>query len=492
MPAVTGLGSGLDIEGLVTGLINAESAAQLAIFTTRTEQATSLISGFGEISSSLATLQSSLTALESADTFSAVTASTSNSSYATISADPGAAGGSYSLDITTLAQRQSLVSDDFAATTTQVGTGTLTINLGTPTYNVSPADTSTYSSFSSDNSVSAITVTISSGSDTLADIRDAINAATSLVTASLVKNGTNYKLMLSPTDSGVAQSLSVSVTDTGDSNNTDDSGLSQLAFNSTASNLSQVRAGSDAAFSINGMSLTSSSNTLTDVIDGVDITLLQATTSPVTLTLADDFSVAENAVSELVTAYNSYVTTHASLTAYDTSTEVAGALLGDFTARTISDQLRAQLSTTIKSATGAYSSLSEIGVEVQVGGTLELDSTKFQAAMNADRDSVQAIFVDRTSNGSTLAGFASTMDTLLDTFTSSTGIIEDRTDSIEDQMTDIAADEAEFNRRMESLEARYRSQFNALDSLLAEITATEDYLTTALDQLPGFVRKDND
>ena len=201
---------------------------------------------------------------------------------------------------------------------------------------------------------------------------------------------------------------------------------------------------------------------------------------------------AENAVSELVTAYNSYVTTHASLTAYDTSTEVAGALLGDFTARTISNQLRAQLSTTIKSATGAYSSLSEIGVEVQVGGTLELDSTKFQAAMNADRDSVQAIFVDRTSNGSTLAGFASTMDTLLDTFTSSTGIIEDRTDSIEDQMTDIAADEAEFNRRMESLEARYRSQFNALDSLLAEITATEDYLTTALDQLPGFVRKDND
>jgi flagellar hook-associated protein 2 len=150
------------------------------------------------------------------------------------------------------------------------------------------------------------------------------------------------------------------------------------------------------------------------------------------------------------------------------------------------------LSTTIESATGAYSSLSEIGVEVQVGGTLELDSTKFQAAMNADRDSVQAIFVDRTSNGSTLAGFASTMDTLLDTFTSSTGTIADRTDSIEDQMTDISADEAEFNRRMESLEARYRSQFNALDSLLAEITATEDYLTTALDQLPGFVRKDND
>ena len=99
-----------------------------------------------------------------------------------------------------------------------------------------------------DSSISAISVSISSGSDTLADVRDAINAATTLVTASLVKNGDNYKLMLSPTDSGTAKSLSVSVTDSGDSNNTDNAGLSQLAFNSSASNLTQVRAGSDAAF----------------------------------------------------------------------------------------------------------------------------------------------------------------------------------------------------------------------------------------------------
>ena len=298
MPAVTGLGSGLDIEGLVTGLINAESAQQLAVFASKTEKATSLISGFGAVSSSLASLQSSLTALESADTFGAISASSSAGTYATCVCRRGCGGeGSYSLDVTSLAERQSLVSGDFAATTTQVGTGTLTISLGTPTYNSAPADTTTYSSFSADSSVTAISVAISSGTDTLADVRDAINAATDLVTASLVKNGSSYKLLLSPTDSGVAQSLSVSVADTGDSNNTDNSGLSQLAFNNTASNLSQVRAGSDAAFSINGMSLTSSSNTLNDVIGGVDITLLQQTTSAVTLTLANDFSVAETAVS---------------------------------------------------------------------------------------------------------------------------------------------------------------------------------------------------
>ena len=492
MPAVTGLGSGLDIEGLVTGLINAESVQQLALFASRTEKATSLISGFGSISSSLASLQSSLTALENADTFGAVSASSSAATYATVSADPGAAEGSYSLDVTSLAERQSLVSGDFAATTTQVGTGTLTISLGTPTYNSAPADTTTYSSFSADSSITAISVAISSGTDTLADVRDAINAATNLVTASLVKNGADYKLLLSPTDSGLAKSLSVSVTDTGDSNNTDNAGLSQLAFNSTTSNLSQARAGSDAAFSINGMSLTSSSNTLNDVIDGVDITLLQQTTSPVSLTLANDFSVAEAAVSAFVNAYNSYVSTHASLTDYNASTGISGALLGDFTARSVADKLRAELSTTIASATGTYATLSSIGVEVQTGGILKLDATKFQAAMTADRDSVQAIFVDRTSGGSTLSGLASTLDTLLDTFTSSTGTIKDRTDSIEDQMIEITTDEAEFTRRMDSLEQRYRSQFNALDSLLAEITATQDYLTTALDQLPGFVQKPKD
>ena len=284
----------------------------------------------------------------------------------------------------------------------------------------------------------------------------------------------------------------MSVADTSDGSNTDNSGLSQLAFNSTASNLSQVRAGSDASFTINGMALTSSSNTLTDVIDGVDITLLQQTVAPVTLTLADNYSVAENAVSAFVIAYNSYVVTHSNLTAYNPSTEIAGALLGDFTARNISDKLRGQLSATIASATGSYSSLSEIGVEVQTGGTLQLDRAKFQAAMAADRDSVQAIFVNRTSGGSTLTGLASAMDTLLDTFTSASGTIKDRTDSIEDQMAEITIDEAEFSRRMESLEARYRKQFNALDSLLAEITATQDYLTQALDQLPGFVQKPKD
>ena len=492
MPAVTGLGSGLDIEGLVTGLIDAESAPQLALFASRTLKATELISGFGQISSSLASLQSSLTALESADTFSALSATSSAASYATVSADPGAAAGSYSLEVTSLATRQSLVSGDFAATTTQVGTGTLTINLGTPTYNVSPADTTTYSSFSTDSSVSSISVAISSGSDTLADVRDAINAATNLVTASIVKNGANYKLLLSPADSGVAKSLSISVADTGDSNNTDTTGLSQLAFNSSTSNLSQVRAGSDAAFSINGMSLSSSSNTLTDILDGVDITLLQPTASAVTLTLTDDVSVAETAVNAFVTAYNSYVSTHATLTDYNASTEASGALLGDFTARSIADKLRTQLSTTIASATGTYSTLSSIGVEVQTGGTLQLDATKFKAAMAADKESVQAIFVDRVSGGSTLSGFASAIDTLLDNFTSSTGVIKERTDSIEAQMVEITTEETEFTRLMESAEARYRSQFNALDSLLAEITATQDYLTAALDQLPGFVQKSKD
>ena len=93
MPAVTGLGSGLDIEGLVTGLINAESLPKLALFASKTEKATSLISGFGEISSSLASLQSSLTALESADTFGAISASSSAVTYATVSADAGAAAG---------------------------------------------------------------------------------------------------------------------------------------------------------------------------------------------------------------------------------------------------------------------------------------------------------------------------------------------------------------------------------------------------------------
>ena len=492
MPAVTGLGSGLDIEGLITGLMNVESAPQLALFAERSQKATSLLTGLGEISTALSSLQTSLTDLKSADTFGAVSATTSDADYAKVSADPGAVASSYELEVTSLAQRQSLVSGDFAATTTQVGTGTLTISLGTPTYNVSPADTTTYSSFTADNTITAVNVTISSGSDTLAGVRDAINAATNLVTASLVKNGSNYKLMLSPTDSGVAKSMSISVADSSDSSNTDNTGLSQLAFDSTASNLSQIRPGSDAAFTINGMSLTSSSNTLSDVIDGIDVTLLQKTTSAITLTVAEDHSTAENAIEAFISAYNEYVTKHLRLTNYDATSEVAGSLIGDFTARNVFDNLRSQLTSGISSATGTYSALSDIGVEVQVGGTLKLNSTQFQSSMVSDKESVQSIFVDRVSSGTTLVGLASSIDTLLDTFISSTGSVTARTDSITAQITDITNDEAEFTKRMESLEARYRSQFNALDSLLAEINNTQDYLTTALDQLPGFVQKPKD
>lgn len=488
MPAVTGLGSGLDIEGLVSGLIEAESTPQLSIFAQRTEKASLVLSGLGEISSNLASLQTATKSLSSADTFTAVTSSSSAPTYATVSAAAGAAAGSYDLEVTTLAASQSLVSGSFAATTTEIGTGTLTITLGTPTYNVSPADTTTYASFAADSSESAITVNIASGEGSLAEVRDAINAATDKVIASIVKNGVNYQLLLSPTESGLDNSISISVADGSDADNTDNAGLSQLAFNSSAANLSQTKAASNAQFSLNGISLVSESNIIKDVIDGVDITLLQQTTSPVVLSLLEDTTFTLNAVTAFIDAYNAYVEKSSELTAYTSSTGTAGPLLGDFTARALSDQIRAQLSATIASATGTYSSLSEIGVEVQTGGKLKLNTTTFQAAMAADPTSVQAIFVDRTNSGSTLIGFASSMDTLLESFTSSTGSIADRTSSIQDQIEDIASKQTAFLSRMDGVEARYRSQFNALDSLLAEIQATQDYLTTALDQLPGFVR----
>ena len=489
MPAVTGLGSGLDIEGLVSGLIAAESTPQLSMFAQRTEKASLLLSGLGEINSVLASLQTANQALIDADTFTAVTSSSSAPTYATVSADAGAAAGSYDLEVTTLAATQSLVSGNFAATTTEIGEGTLTITLGTPTYNVAPADTSTYASFAADSSESAITVTIASGEGSLAEVRDAINAATDKVNASIVKNGDYYQLLMSPAESGLDNSISISVADGSDVDNTDNSGLSQLAFNSSAANLSQTKVASNAQFSLNGISLVSESNTIEDVIDGVDITLLQQTTSPVVLSLLEDTTFTQNAVSAFIDAYNAYVEKSSGLTAYTSSTGTAGPLLGDFTTRTLSDQIRAKLSATIDSATGTYSSLSEIGIEVQTGGKLKLNTTTFQAAMTADPASVQSIFVDRTSGGSTLTGFASSMDALLESFTSSTGAITDRTSSIQDQIEDIATQQTAFLSRMEGVEARYRSQFNALDSLLAEIQATQDYLTTALDNLPGFVRE---
>ncbi len=315
MVAVTGTGSGLDIDGLVLGLVGAERAPAETRLDNRETEANTLISDFGSIITALTDLELAANTLASSTGFSEFTAVSSDTTKATISASSSASLGSYQLAVSSLATAQTLTSGTFSLTTSTLGTGTLTIALGTPAYTGSTPDT--YSSFTQTSSVD---VTIDSSNNTLAGVRDAINAADVGVNASILNNGSTYQLLLVSETTGLANSMSISVSNDSSGTDTDSSGLSQLVYNASASQLEQSVAGSNASFTLNGISISSSTNTVSEVVDGVTLNLLGTTTSSVTLDVKTDTTAVVANVQSLVDKYNAYQTLHSNMTSYNALT----------------------------------------------------------------------------------------------------------------------------------------------------------------------------
>ena len=470
MVAVTGTGSGLDIDGLVASLVAAEQVPAEARLNAREASITSLSTSFSSAKSAVSDFESAANKLALASTFSQFTTSSSDTTKATISATSSAALGSYQLAVTNLASAQTLASGTFSATTDTLGTGTLTIAIGTPSYSGS-----TYSSFSQTSSVD---ITIDSSNNTLAGVRDAINNAGAGVNASILKNGDNYQLLLVSEETGLSKSMSISVSGDSVGGDTDNDGLSQLAFNSSGSQLTQYAAGANANFSINGLAVTSASNTVTDVIDGVTLNLLSATSSAITIDVKTDADTIIADVQAFVDKYNAYATLFKDLTKYDATTGSAGVLQGDSTARSVMSQIRSELGKSVTGLSGSYTSLADIGISIDKSGVMTFTQSTFKTAFAAAPTEVTGVFASTTVSGTAVEGVAEKLETLMEGFlVSTTGIFDSRISSLNTQLTDIADDRADLARRMQSLEDRYFAQLNAMDSLLAEIETTGDFLT---------------
>jgi flagellar hook-associated protein 2 len=389
----TGIGSGLDIESLVSQLVAAERAPADGRLTRQESKLTAELSAFGIFKGALATFQGSLSGLNNLSKFGQYTATSSNSDAVSVSASSGAASGSYDVEVTELAKAHSLASTSFASTSDVVGTGTLTFRFGTTDYTSPTPGPESYNSFALNADRGVGTVTIDSSNNTLEGMRSAINAADIGVSAAIVNDGTGYRLLLNSDQTGVDNSIEISVDDTGDSNNLNTSGLSVLAFNSGASNAEQTVAARNAAFSINGLSITSSGNSVDDVIDGVDLTLKDLTgVAPVTVTVAQDRTSVEEAVNGLVSGYNNFIEIANALTAYNAETGEASALQGDFSARSITSQVRQALTGSVTGFNGTFASLSEIGITTQADGTLSVDSAALDNALENSFDEMVGLF----------------------------------------------------------------------------------------------------
>lgn len=392
----TGIGSGLDIESLVTKLMEAERAPKQQRLVSREAAVTSSISGLGSLKGALSGLQTSLDSANSLGTFDQRNGSSSDSASVAVSASSSAFLGNYTATVQGLATAQSLaVRDTFSSTDEAVGTGTLTLTLGTTSYTADASDSNndTYGGFTAKAGVASTAITIDSTNNTLAGVRDAINQADAGVTAAIVKSGDAYRLLISSDGTGAENSVQISVTDSGDGNDTNNSGLSRLAFNAQAGTGSvyQTVAAADATFTLNGLGLSSSSNTITSVVDGLTITLKSTTSSPVNLTVTDNKAGVKSALNTFVAGYNSYINTLDELTGYDFALKKGGALQGDFSALSTSSQLRRTLGAAVSGYTGTNTRLAEIGVVTLSSGKLSIDDTKLEAALTSDFENVAAV-----------------------------------------------------------------------------------------------------
>jgi len=478
MVSATGIGSGLDIEGLVRQLVNAERRPVENRLLVRERTLTSQLSGFGTLKGVLADLRNPLAALTNPATFQQRTVSSSDNAVAVASATGNAATASYTLAVSQLAASQSLASPTFAALDTPVGEGTLTFRFGTAVVTPPDSGPQTFTSFTADPDRAAATVTIDGGNNTLAGVRDAVNAAGIGVSAAIVKDADGYRLVFSANQTGAASSVEIAVTDAGDGNDTDSAGLSRLAFNPGAANLLQTAAARDAQFTLNGLPLTSDSNTLSNVLDGLSITLRGTSANPVSLSVAENRGAITAAISQFVTAFNAFIGTAANLTRFTPETGVAAPLQGDFSARNIINQVRSVVTGVNGSPDGALRSLAEIGITTTANGTLKLDEGRLQSVLEADTGQLAALFTQPE------VGLGARLDTLLRGYLNGDGLLENRVSGLQGRIDRLGNDREALNRRLEALESRYRSQFNALDGLLARINSTGSFVSEQLAAIP--------
>ncbi len=382
-----GIGSGLDVTGLVKQLMAAERQP-LAALNQKEAFIQAKLSAYGSFKSALSSFQSAMSGLANVSKFQAFKAISADTSIVTSSATANAVPGSYGVEVTQLSQANKLRSKAFSDVTGSVGTGTLTFQFG----KVSGA------LFTANSDKPAQTVTIAAAQNSVSGIRDAVNAANIGVTAAILNDGSGNRLVFTSKDTGENNSLKVTVADTSDASNTDDAGLSQLAYDVAGTigdrkNLSESIVGQNASFKVDGITVSKPTNIVTDVIQGVTLNLLKvAVGATTTITVARDTEAVKSSIEAFVKSYNDINKTVKDLTAYDPKTKQASILQGDASTVSVITQLRKILSSTLTGSGGTYSALSQVGISFQVDGTLKLDSTKLQKAIDTNFNDIAGLF----------------------------------------------------------------------------------------------------
>ena len=437
--------SSIDVAGAVKALSdNKRKATDKTLANLDTANKTK-ISAVGNFTASLTNLQNAIKALSDGTAFKAHKTTISEPTVLSAVADPDARANNYTIDVTQLATAQKTTSVAFAGGKAAVGTGTLTIAIGGK----------------------SMTLDVKPPGNTLESIRDAINKAQGNpgVTASIITGTDGAHLTLTSASTGKQNAFTVSATG--------DAGLSQLAFDPARD--TATIAAQDAEFTIDGSTkATSPTNSVASAIDGVTLTLTKTGTS--TVDIQTDTSAVATSLNSLVTAYNQFISTYQTLTKYDQTNQQVGALIGDATVTSIKAQISTLVGSKSSGTAAGPHSLSDLGVSFQLGGTLKFDATKLTKALAASPAETKDLL-------SGPQGVAGKLDKLITDWTSSKGILTQRTANLNARTKDIDKKKDAFEVEMQTFIARTTKQFTALDTMMTKLGSTSNYLQQQFDAL---------
>jgi flagellar hook-associated protein 2 len=438
----------------VQQLVQAEGAPKTLRLNAEEAKVQAKLSALGTLRSALASFRDTVATLKDAAKFQGRQVSLSVPDFIAATATSAAVPGSYAIEVEQLAAAHKLQSTGVAAPTTVIGTGTLRIATAGQNFDV----------------------VIDGTNNTLAGIAAAINdsAAGAKVLATVVTGTTEARLTLTVRATGAANAMTI--TQSGG-----DNGLATLVYPPSGAGLTQVQAALDAQALIDGIAVTSTTNTISGAIAGVDVTLAAANDDGKTtqLTIAYDRAAARKTIDELVKSYNAVVDAIKNVSGYNIEKKEGGPLFGDAGLRNIVHQLRRELTSNVGGLNGPFDMLGEVGIAADLNGKLSVNGATLDAAFASNFDAIGELFAADE------VGVAVKLDKLLAPYLDSEGIFDSRAASLKSTIDGINDRRQELNTRLATLQARYTKQFNALDSLLSQMQGTSNFLSQQLSQLPG-------
>lgn len=547
--SAAGIGSGLDIEGIISSLMAAERIPLNTISQQRS-QTNARISTYGSIKSAFANLNTIADKLSKLTNLYPTKVTSSNESMVSGTATGSKANGNYNIEVSQLAKAQSVAAPRVGSSTEVVGTGTLTLTMGTYT-----AGNNT---FTPDAAKTPLNIVIGAGQQTLEGVRNAINDANAEVSASIVNDGTGARLVVTSKSTGEANSFKIDVSDD-DGVNNDLTGLSKIAFDPTTAaaptdgtTAEFLEKAQNAIFTVNNLTISKPSNTVSDAIEGLTLNLKAVTTGPVQLGVATDNEALKTSMDELVKSYNDIRKLLKDQQKKDAT------LSRDVTPGTLERQLRNIMRETV----GSGASLNSIGMSFDKDGVLALDKAKMDTALAADPRALEKLFADTATftnadvkfvgagslaqqgtyainisnpggDGNTIAGtiggfsatgvstvltggtgtaveglkisvtpgvsgdlgtmsfskgMGSRLSDWIDSLNEDNGALASKTESLNSKLGRLDDQKERMDFRLEQIEKRYRAQFTALDSMLASMQQTSSYLTQQLAALSSSSR----